>query len=298
LEVANRALWNALSTAKQAINKIETSINENAKTVDKIDKAVGEIKADKAVATINHRIDFLVKLATGLVIVFGLWLGWLSVTVFNMTGDIHAIKQAESIAGTAIVSRLEKPPSIDQLKHDLAITSAKLELQKLTISPKTKIEPSSFKALDTALLQVAQNHPDLPEGFPPACDVNHMKVEQRESPLPNGGFTIAFGYFFSNCTLTLEDIPPQHQDGSSPFPIIHSNGMKVAFSVIHLDNGVVVYRGGAVDNSNDSYVFTNCRFDFSVNGVPPSPVRDLLEAALKQSTLKSVEINLPNAAPA
>src|ERR1700730_3148262 len=119
-----------------------------------------------------------------------------------MTGDIHAIKQTESIAGTAIVSRLEKPPSIDQLKHDLAITSAKLELQKLTIGPKTKIEPSSFKALDAALLQVAQNHPDLPEGwevaaqlvsyksealnptptFPPACDVNHMKVEQRDSP--------------------------------------------------------------------------------------------------------------------
>jgi hypothetical protein len=238
------------------------------------------------------------------------WLAWVSVVLFNMHGDISAIKQAEKINGTEIVNRLEKPSSIDQLKHDLEVTSAKLELQKLTVNPKTKVEPSSFKGLDAALLQVTKSPPDLPQAWNaaaqlisyksatltptptslPPCDVGHMKVEQRVSHFPNGGIQVLFGYFFANCTLTLEDLPPQPQPPKDRFT--------VAFPIVHLDDGVVVYRGGPLTEGNDSFIFNNCRFDIGASAVPPRPVQDLLEAALKQGDLQKVEVNLPAGKPA
>jgi hypothetical protein len=131
-----------------------------------------------------------------------------------MNGDIRAIKQAEKINGTEIVNRLEKPPSIDQLKHDLEVTSAKLELQKLTVNPKNKVEPSSFTGLDTALLQVTKNHPDLPQAWNaaaqlvsyksatltstpaslPRCDMSDMKPGQRVINTPDGVVHLEGGY--------------------------------------------------------------------------------------------------------
>ena len=167
----------------------------------------------QTVSTTNQRIDSLVKTAQGLAALGVGWLAWVSVALFNMHGDISAIKQAEKNNGTEIVNRLEKPPSIDQLKHDLEVTSARLELQKLTINPKTKVEPSSFKGLDAALLQVTKSHPDLPQAWnaaaklvsyksatstttptaPPPCDVSHMKVEQRVNTTPDRVVHVMWG---------------------------------------------------------------------------------------------------------
>ena len=94
------------------------------------------------------------------------------------------------------------------------------------------------------------------------------------------------GYFFADCTLTLEDLPPQQQTG------------RVVFPTVYLDNGVVVYRGGPLTAGNDSFIFNNCRFDISASTVPPTPVQDLLQAALKQGDLQRVEVNLPRGKPA
>ena len=76
------------------------------------------------IAQTNERIDnlhkqvkFLLKLVGSVfAICFLPWIGWVSLSLNSMNGDIRAIKQAEKINGTEIVNRLEKPPSIDQLK--------------------------------------------------------------------------------------------------------------------------------------------------------------------------------------
>jgi hypothetical protein len=270
------------------------------------------------IAQTNERIDnlhkqvkFLLKLVGSVfAICFLPWIGWVSLSLNSMNGDIRAIKQAEKINGTEIVNRLEKPPSIDQLKHDLEVTSAKLELQKLTVNPKTKVEPSSFTGLDTALLQVTKNHPDLPQAWNaaaqlvsyksatltstpaslPPCDMSNMKPGQRVINTPDGVVHLEGGYFFANCTLTLEDLPPQPQPPKGKFSVV--------FPTVHLDNGVVIYRGGPLAEGNELFDFTNCRFDIGASAIPPRPVQDLLEAVLKQGDLQKVEVNLSGGKPA
>jgi hypothetical protein len=54
----------------------------------------------QTVVSTNQRIDFLVKIAGGVLLLGVGWLGWISVALFNMHGDISAIKQAEKINGT------------------------------------------------------------------------------------------------------------------------------------------------------------------------------------------------------
>jgi hypothetical protein len=113
-----------------------------------------------------------------------------------------------------------------------------------------------------------------------------MKVEQRVNTTPNGVVHVDTGYFFADCALTLEDLPPQQQKG----PVI--------FPTVHLDNGVVIYRGGPLAEGNDAFIVNNCRFDIGASAVPPPPVQDLLEAALKQGDLQRLEVNLPGGKPA
>lgn len=100
---------------------------------------------------------------------------------------------------------------------------------------------------------------------------------------PDGVVHFERGYFFANCTLTLEDLPPQPQPPKDRFTVV--------FPTVYLDNGVVIYRGGPLAEGNDLFTFKNCRFDIGANAVPPRPVQDLLEAALKQADLQKVEVN-------
>jgi hypothetical protein len=268
-------------------------------------------QTNERIDNLHKHVNFLLKLVGSLfVILFVPWISWVSISLNSMNGDIHAIKQAEKNNGTEIVSRLEKPPSLDQLKHDLAVTSAKLELQNLTIDPKTKVEPSSYKGLETALLQVTKSHPDLPQAWNaaaqlvsyksatststpaslPPCDMSNMKPSHRVITLPNGVVRIEGGYFFANCTLTLEDLPPQPKPPKGKFSVV--------WPTVILDNGVVIYRGGELAEGNDAFTFYNCRFEMGANAVPAKPIQDLLEAALKQGNLQRVEVNLPDRKPA
>jgi hypothetical protein len=154
-----KELNEALGKFEKSLGRFEQLSKETSERSSKVETALPALQKD------TNSNTFWANAAKGTAGLLIAWLGFVTVQIFNMHGDIRAIKQAESINGTAIVGRLEKPSSIDQLKHYLAVTDAKLQLQRLNTNPKIKIEPASLKGLETALSQVTQRHPDLPEGW-------------------------------------------------------------------------------------------------------------------------------------
>lgn len=65
------------------------------------------------------------------------------------------------------------------------------------------------------------------------------------------------GYFYASCTLDLDLLP-----------------------------------AGQIPSGNNQFVFENCKFDLSVQGVPANPARELLLAGLKQSDTATIKVGM------
>jgi hypothetical protein len=220
---------------------------------------------------------------------------------FAMYGDIKAIKQNLRDHGSEIVESIEHSKTTDQLAANLALASAQIRVARVEHR-----EPDSTKlaSLQHAIVDAEGEHQDLPaawsaaaelisyrssslHGFPghlPQCDLVNLKPESREWRLANGVVMGTAGYYLSNCSLRLEDVPPLAVTDAGPF---HVKSPDTILLVVSLTNGEVIYDGGPIRHGG-GFVFVNCTFDLRTEGVPTGAARQILAAALTSKDLIQV----------
>ena len=99
------------------------------------------------------------------------------------------------------------------------------------------------------------------------------------------------GFYLSNCSLKLEDVPPLRVTAMPEnSPIKTGPGGSLDFPV-YLTNGEVIYDGGPIPH-DAGFVFVNCTFDLRTTDVPAEPARDLLNAALNSDDLNRISVDL------
>jgi hypothetical protein len=222
-------------------------------------------------------------------------LGW----VWFITSNVIAMKQQLADGGnTKLVAELKEPKSPDQLRASLNTVIAQVQ----TAQAAGKMpDANKAQALSTAISQVVQKNPQLPEAWNAAaelvsyktlilhpkrahlapCIVENAKPELKAVPGMMG--TQYAGYFFSNCSLNLETIPPptlRKGDIPKDFPI---QGANITIPVI-LTDGEVIYEGGAIA-PDASFLFENCAFYIKPDGDPSAPEKSILRAALENDLL-------------
>jgi len=230
-------------------------------------------------------------------------------------GVIVAVLQTGG--NSQLLAELKTPKSPEQLRANLTTVTAQIETVRAN-----GVKPSTRKITDLseALSHVVRNNPELEETWqataqlvslksdllnPEAgklkpCDTSHAVPEQRYQAVRDGQWELRAGYFYSHCTLDLEYLPAQDKKGTFHMDIIDDGSSKTDRKLhgkplqiepsdtylqlpIFLENGTVVYHGGAIPFGNFQFEFRNCRLDFSVHGVPSKPVQDLLNAGLTEN---------------
>jgi hypothetical protein len=252
------------------------------------------------------------------------WLAWLSIMLFSVKGDPQAIKQKIKDGGLGdIVSKLENPSSRQELAANLALVSSQVRLDR---AEEKEPDREKMSTLRSAVVKAAAQNPDVPEVWQaasqivsfrtanlqvhrslPLCDTAHALPEERWRAVADGRWVAEVGYFYSHCTLDLATLPPQDKKGTYHFGIIDDGrsgtDRSEHISVLHIepaeqyaqlpvyvDNGLVVSLNGEIPFGNSTFVFTNCKFELSVQSVPDRPLRELLLAGLSQPDLLLVNI--------
>jgi hypothetical protein len=238
----------------------------------------------------NHIKFFWTIVAAGFVC-----LGALALLVYNTR---------PTVGGDArLVHELEAPKSPQQLQANLSTITA--EIQTARVEGR-RPNPRRTELLSVALSKVVEHNPDLSEAWSttaelisyrsqtmrpapkqlPRCDLKGIKPEVKSRTLSDGGLRIYPGFYLSNCSLKLEDVPPLALSGKElpkSFPIQTPAEGKIEFP-LYLSDGEVIYGGGPI-TPNAGFVFSHCSFDIKTDGVPNPSARAILEAALKNEAL-------------
>jgi len=209
---------------------------------------------------------------------------------------------------TKLVAQLNSPKSREQLQANLSTVVA--QVQSARAEGK---EPDEKKvvAISNALLEVSQNHPELPEtwraatelisyksdklrsiqGKLPPCDFKGVQPQMKQWTVgPEGGVNGTYGYAFylSKCSLKLEDVPDlANKEADAPFKWVHMVDGIYRFPIF-LTRGEVIYDGGPL-NYDAGFAFINCTFDLHDDGVPSAGGQRILTAALKSEDLTRVD---------
>jgi len=291
-------LKNNVSTLKTDVKGLKDDI----KTL-KID--VGSIKTDISEFTGSLKVIKGIAMWAAVPV-----LAWATFITYNVIAMMNG-------GGTSkIVAELKAPKSQEQLRANLSTVIAQVQTAR---AEKKKPNSQKVEALSKAVSQVVQQNPSVPEAWGaaaelisyhtemthpnaahlPPCNIGDAKPESRETNLPNNGKRWNMGFFFSSCSLRLEDVPPlliYTKDWPKDWPV-HAleapgvTGTRVGFPV-YLTNGEVIYDGGTIQHEA-GFAFINCIFKLHTTGVPDEPAKTLLTAGLKRDDL--IEINLPSA---
>ena len=229
------------------------------------------------------------------------WLGAGTYFLISAMGDIRAIKQNLRDRGSEVVNNIEHPRTTDELAANLTLASAQIQLAR---AEHRKPDSSKLASLQHAIADAASEHTDLPAAwsaaaelisyrssalheFPqhlPPCNLVDIKPESRTWRLPNGVIMGTTGYYLSDCSLRLEDVPPLAVTDAGPF---HVKPTDTILLVVSLTNGEVIYDGGPIRHEG-GFVFENCTFDLRTDGVPTGAARHILTAALTSKDLIQV----------
>lgn len=260
-------------------------------------------KMEERVIALDERVTLIGRVLIVLVPLLVLWGAYITVNVISM-------KQALTDQNTKLVTELKEPKSPEQLQAGLSTVIAQVQRARVEGKPPN---PQKVEALSKAVSEVVQSDPNLPEAWSaaaelisyrtgathpaaahlPPCDLSSAKPESRPGALPNNQPGLIFGFFFSKCSLKLEDVPPLLFTPSElpkdwPIQIHQVLGVYISFPV-RLTDGEVIYDGGPIPHG-DGFVFTNCVFNIHVNGVPNTYGKSMLTAALKSYDLGPVTV--------
>lgn len=229
------------------------------------------------------------------------WLGAGTYFLISAMGDIRAIRQNLKDRGSEIVNNIEHPKTTEDLAANLTLASAQIQVAR---AEHRKPDSSKLASLQHAIADAASEHTDLPAAwsaaaelisyrssalheFPqrlPPCDLVDLKPESRTWRLSNGVVMGTAGYYLSDCSLRLEDVPPLAVTDAGP---LHVKPPDSILLVVSLTNGEVIYDGGPIRHEG-GFVFENCTFDLRTDGVPTGAARQILTAALTSKDLIQV----------
>ena len=277
----------------------------------------------------------LISLKTGVKVlgwVLGILIPGLGFWGWYVTTNIIAMKQQLADGGNAkLVAELKSPKSTEQLQANLTTVVAQVATARANDKAPN---PQKVKALSSAIAQVVQKNPNLqeawqaaaqvvsfrtavlpiPQDLPPCDTVNSIPVEKWRAPSSNMA-QVLFGYFYHHCTLDLSKLPPQDAKGHYQLSVIDNGswgndtsehiiplhlepGGDSAQLPIFLNDGIVTASEGSITPGNKTFVFTNCRFNFSLQTPPEGPLRELLQAALEKPDLATLRIGQISPLPA
>jgi hypothetical protein len=237
-----------------------------------------------------------------IVVGFGfIWLGAISLFLWQIHGQLGNVLQAQANAPAQIVASLlnSSPQTPAQTQTNLAAAASVLQTTKIG---NTKPDSVNLKAISEKLVDDQNRYPELPQVWTTtgvfinykseslladyniilehakgkSCD--DAKVEVKE----DGRFKKGSAHFTTNisdCETSLErmalGLPTMSVDGKLQ-PMIFIN------AIIH-------YQGGAIPTRE--LQFHNCIFQFDVPVVPPSLGQRMLQALISAPNQDSIDLN-------
>jgi hypothetical protein len=210
------------------------------------------------------------------------WMGWISIMLFGMKGDIQAVKQKLKDGGTGdIVSELKAPRSQDQLRASLSTVIAQVQTER--VNGKAPDQKKSV-ALAEALTQVAKRNPEIPDSWRavallasfrtsyvlenpasmPDCNVEQKLRLIDPKEVPEVPEAKAFnGYIFRNCVLHLNHLPPLLRTyltkPSGNYPA--GSSLTAIAEAFIINCKIVLNDSGIADSNIFFFSAVNCRFE-------------------------------------
>ena len=209
------------------------------------------------------------------------WMGFISLTLFNMNGAIGRLEKTQANAATNIVSTLLKRPTSTRAEAAANLGAVTTILRGSTVG-RTKPDPSVIKSVSSELAQAQNKFPDLPEVWQATGQfINYKSVAllpQSAEKAVNSARSMSCdrittgpeAIVLTGCTLDLENAV----DSKAPVIFI---------------NCFVRYRGGLIKSKHME--FHNCVFQFDVLNVPPQAAM-LAMMQLTTENVADVKISL------
>jgi hypothetical protein len=234
------------------------------------------------VATLEERVKIHVlyfRLAIGGLVV---WLGWLTLMLFNMNRDIGKIGIAQANSTANIVASLlnQSPPTQQDAAANLNAATTLLKNAKIG-DQKPTVE--ALKSVSLAIGHAQAKYSDLPELWKTTAQFINYKSKAVLPPSAEKRVSEARSLYcknistaplivFNGCTFDLEGISI-------------SSGQPILFV-----NSIIRYSGGRISLQAPSVQFLNCLFEFDIPRVPSSEGKRMMERLVSTST---PEINVP-----
>jgi hypothetical protein len=228
------------------------------------------------------------------------WMGWISIMLFGMKGDMQAVKQKLKDGGTGdIVSELRQPKSPDQLRASLSTVVAQVQTAK---AEGKKPDEKKIAALSGAVAEVIKRDSTTPEAWQAAGELISYRSE-----LPAQAAQIAEFSSHQPCTgqtdmdainrlafpkgITAGGLPVERM-GDTVGLLDHDCTIQLdgkSFSHWKCLRCLVKYSGGPISMHRST--FEDCIFVFNFNAAqPPAPDGRRMGLELLASDLKKVEI--------
>jgi len=269
-----------------------------------------EVSMDKIENVEKRLADRITRTVIGawaVVLLLISWLGFVTVNLFPMRGDIQALKQYEKDHGGEIVRNIENPENTEQLAANLSLAAAQLQVAR-----SEHIQPNAAKLrnLQSALIKVATEYPNLPETWQASVQLVNYKFQNQSAPSPplpnclnlhrNPEPTIPESIHFkqstiigSHCSLSLDD------DGSFSSTVAgklfeedqRRQSLPLVL-VLDLTDANITYSGGKM-LPIDEIKFKNCTFDFKPSIEFPKKGKSLTTQLIAANT-SGGEIQLPS----
>lgn len=286
------------------------------------DEALPVAKLD----VLENRLATMIKIAAFAVPVLLGWLGVGTYFLFMLHGDIQAIKQNAKDRGNDIVRNIETPASSAQLAANLALAGAQLQVAR---SEGRNPDPKKLEALQNAIANASQTHPEIPESWQAAVQLVNYKYRPQSTPAlplqncldmaipganvdrlygltPGGtavtdvpGFTDAQAPHWmshavlGNCALSLDD------DGSFPsssvgkfFEEVKKHHPNADQFVLVLTNAHITYSGGKLLPVSEIQ-FKDCSFEFRPPTEIPGKGSQLVMSQLLRANVSEGTLQLP-----
>jgi hypothetical protein len=233
-----------------------------------------------------------------------------------ITMNVIAMKQQLADGGnTKLVTELKAPKSPDQLRANLSMVSAQIQTAKAN---GTKPDAKKVQALSTALSQVVQRDPELPEAWQTAFQLVSYRFQLAQIPpdselrncldapksltefagtLREEGDNVAkhrpghFQLVSSNCVLNLDS--NSAFESTSGWQFFREVNERAPGNGVHFDlfNAIVTYSGNGLIPF-DGLKCTNCVFELKPSSAIPPRRGQALTDQLLTADLSKVDVNL------
>jgi hypothetical protein len=249
---------------------------------------------------------------SALAVGFAAWLGFVTVSIVGMKGDLQAVKQKINDGGLGdIVSKIQNPSSPEQLSTTLELVTSLLDVQRLQGH---KPDPVKLARLSSAVKNVATKDPNLPSvwqaatqlvnyrsvavggpartDLPNCLDINRALLEIQNTPEVQFEHAVEVTDAVRDCHLDLDATESFATTAAGLFFSEAERRQPGVAKMLQVENGTVTYSGGPMIPIN-RVVFKNCVFVFQpAFGLPPKAGQSLTSQLLT-ADMSNASIRLP-----